>query len=107
MGTMAESASQLPVWTVIAFWVYMAYRFLSAARAEDRRRLEEGQPHTRRDTVLLLLSGLCVAGGLLCVAFFKPLMRLASSRLGMTAAILVVGGGLTYVFNRRRASHSR
>jgi hypothetical protein len=107
MGTMVESASQLPLWTVIAFWVFMAYRFLSAARAEDRRRLEEGQPHTRRDTALLLLSGLCVAGGLLCVAFFTPLTRLASSRVGMTAAILVLCGGLTYVFNRRRASHSR
>jgi hypothetical protein len=102
MGTMVESASQVPLWTVIAFWVYLAYRFLSAARAEDRRRLEEGQPHSRRDTALLLLSGLCIAGGLLCVAFFTPLTRLASSRLGMTAVILVVCGALTYVFNRRR-----
>jgi hypothetical protein len=52
-GTMVESASQLPLWTVIAFWVYLAYRFLSAARAEDLL------PGSERATPFLLSRKTC------------------------------------------------
>ena len=85
---------------------YFAYRFLSSARREDRRRREQGQPHTMRDTALLLFAALSVVGVLLCAEFLKPLNVLVNSRAGIAAVIVVVGGGLTYIFNRRRAPHS-
>jgi threonine/homoserine/homoserine lactone efflux protein len=107
MRTIAAGTPQLPVWAVIAGCAYMLYMFLSSARAEERRRREEGQPHTKRDTALLLLTGLCVVGVILLAIFLKPLNVLVNSRLGIAAIILVVGGGLTYIFNRKRTSHSR
>ena|ERR1700674_4058332 len=101
----AAGTTSLPVWGIIVFWAYIGYRFLSGARAEERRRLEEGQPHTKRDTALLLLTALSVVGVLLCAFFIKPLSVLVSSRVGIAAIILVVGGGLTFIFNRRGAPH--
>src|SRR5580700_11156862 len=100
MGMIALGAQQLSVWGVIAVWALIAYRFISSARAEERRRREVGQPHTGRDTALLLLTALSVVGVVLCIAFLKPLGGLVDSRVGLAAAILIVGGGLTYIFNR-------
>jgi Na+/H+ antiporter NhaD/arsenite permease-like protein len=91
---------------VIAAVAYFAYRLLSSARTEERRRREQGQPHTIRDTALLLLAALSVVGVLLCAIFLKPLNALVHSRAGFAAIIVLVGGGLTYLFNRRRAPNS-
>jgi hypothetical protein len=107
MGTIAASTPELPLWGLIAGSAYFAYRLLRSARAEERRRREEGQPQTMRDTALLLLTGLCVVGVILLAIFLKPLNVLITSRVGTAAIILVVGGGLTYIFNRKRPSHSR
>ena len=82
---------------------YFAYRLLSSARAEERKRREMGQPHTARDTALLLLGALSVVGVLLGAIFLTPLNALVHYRAGLYAIIVVVGGGLTYLFNRRRA----
>jgi hypothetical protein len=62
-------------------------------------------PRLSRDTALLLLTALSVVGVLLCAFFIKPLSVLVSSRVGIAAIILVVGGGLTFIFNRRGAPH--
>jgi hypothetical protein len=70
----------------------------SRFRAEERRRREQGQPHTMRDTALLLLTSLSVVGVLLCAMFLKPLNVLVNSLAGIAAIVLVVGGDLTYVF---------
>lgn len=106
MARIVPSAPQLTIWSVIVFWAFIAH-ILVAGRAEERRRREEGQPHTRRDTALLLLTAFCVVGVLLCAAFFKPLNALVNSRAGIGAVILLIGGGLTYIFNRGRTSHPR
>ena len=106
MGTTASGTSQFPLWVEIAVGAYFAYRLLTSARAEERRRRQQGQPHTRRDDALLLLTALSVVGVLLCAMFLKPLNVLVNSRAGIAATILVVGGGLTYIFNRRRAPRS-
>ena len=98
--------TQHGIWFVIAAVACFAYRLLSSARTEERRRREQGQPHTTRDTALLLLAALSVVGVLLCAIFLKPLNVLVHSRAGFTAIIVFVGGGLTYLFNRRRAPHS-
>jgi heme A synthase len=103
MGMIATVTQQLPVWGLVAVWAYIAYIFLSGARAEERRRRDEGQPHTKKDTALLLLTALSVVGIVLCAVFLK--VPLVNSRAGIAVIILVVGGGLTYVFNRRRAPH--
>lgn len=105
MGATA-AASQRGVWVVIAAVANFAYRFLSSVRREERRRRERGQPHTVRDTALLLFTALSVVGALLCAIFLKPLNVLIHSRVGFYAIIVVVGGGLTYLFNRRRAPRS-
>jgi Na+/H+ antiporter NhaD/arsenite permease-like protein len=105
MGMTALGTSQFPLWVTITVGACFAYRLLSGARAEERRRREQGQPHTMRDTALLLLTALSVVGVLLCAMFLKPLNLLVNSRAGIAAIILVVGGGLTYFFNRRDASH--
>ena len=76
------------------------------ARREERRRREQGQPHTMRDAALLLFTALSVVGILLCAIFFKPLNVLVNSRAGIAAIFVVVGGGLTYIFNRKRAPRS-
>ena len=100
-----SGTTSLPVWGVIAVWASIGYMFLSSARAEERRRLQGGQPHTIRDTALLLLTALSVVGLLLCAFFIRPLTVLATSRIGIAAIILVIGGGLTFVFNRRGTPH--
>ena len=100
------ATSQPGVWAVIAAVSYFAFRLLSSARAEERKRRELRQPHTMRDTALLLLAALAVVGVLLCTMFLKPLNGLVNSRTGIAAIIVVVGGALTYVFNRRRAPHT-
>jgi undecaprenyl pyrophosphate phosphatase UppP len=94
-----------PVWAVIAVWAYFSFRLLRSARTQERRRREEGQPHTKRDTALLLLAALSVVGVLLGTMFLMPSNRLINSRAGFAAIIVVVGGGLTYFFNRRGAPH--
>ena len=99
------ATSQHGIWFVIAALAYFAYRLLSSARTEERKRREPGQPHTTRDTALLLMAALSVVGVLLCAIFFEPLNGLVHSRVGFAAIVLVVGGGLTYLFNRRRAPH--
>lgn len=98
-------SQQNGIWVVLAAVAYFAYRLLSSARREERKRREHGQPHTMRDTSLLLLAALSVVGLLLCAIFLKPLNVLVNSRAGIVAIIVVVGGGLTYVFNRRRTPH--
>lgn len=105
MGTIVPGTRQLPTWGLIAVWAYIAYMFVSSARGEERRRREEGEPHTRRDTALLLLSALSVVGVLLCFIFLKPV--LVNSRAGVAVIILLIGGGLTYIFNRKRRPISR
>jgi Na+/H+ antiporter NhaD/arsenite permease-like protein len=105
MGTTAPGTSQFPLWVMLTVGAYFAYRLLRSARAEERRRREQNQPHTTRDTALLLLTALTVVGVLLCAMFLKPLNLLVNSRAGIAAIILVVGGGMTYVFNRRGAPH--
>jgi Na+/H+ antiporter NhaD/arsenite permease-like protein len=105
VATLATS-QQDGIWLVIAAVAYIAYRLLSSARTEERRRREQGQPHTIRDSALLLLAALSVVGVLLCAIFLKPLNVLVHSRAGFAAIIVLVGGGLTYLFNRRRAPHS-
>jgi hypothetical protein len=106
MGTTASGTSQFPLWVIIAVGAYFAYRLLNSARAEGRQRRQQGQPHTRRDNALLLLTASSVVGLLLCAVFLKPLNLLVNSRAGTAATILFVGGGLTYIFNRRRAPRS-
>ena len=105
MGTTAADTPQLGFLALIAAVGYFAYRLLSSARAEERRRRERGQPHTMRDTALLLLTALSVVGVLLFAMFLKPLNVLVNSRAGFAAIILAVGGGLTYVFNRKGEPH--
>jgi Na+/H+ antiporter NhaD/arsenite permease-like protein len=106
MGTAAVSTSHLPLWVIIAAWVYFAYRLLSSAKTEERKRRQQGKPHTRRDDALLLLAASSVVGLVLCAMFLKPLNVLVNSRAGIAATILLVGGGLTYIFNRGRAPRS-
>jgi hypothetical protein len=103
MGATVAASQQPGVWITVVAVAYFAYRFLSSVRREERRRRERGQPHTKRDTALLLLAALSVVGVLLCAMFLKPLNVLVHSRLGFYAIIVIVGGGLTYLFNRRRA----
>lgn len=107
MATTASGTSQFPLWAMITAVAYFTYRLLSSARTEESRRREQNQPHTRRDTVLLLVTALPVVGVLVCAMFLKPLNLLVNSRAGIVAVILVVGGGLTYFFNRSRAPHPK
>ena len=106
MVAISATSQQHGIWLVIAAVAYFAYRLLSSARTEERRRREQGQPHTMRDSVLLLLAALSVVGLFLCAIFLKPLNVLVHSRAGFAAIIVLVGGGLTYLFNRRRDPHS-
>jgi sterol desaturase/sphingolipid hydroxylase (fatty acid hydroxylase superfamily) len=106
MGATASGTSQFPLWVEIAVGAYFVYRLLNSARAEERKRRQQGQPHTRRDNALLLFTALSVVGILLCAVFLKPLNALANSRVGIAATILFVGGGLTYISSRRRAPRS-
>lgn len=102
----AAATSQHGIWFVIAAVGYFVYRLLRSARTEERRRREKGQPHTIKDTALLLVAALSVVGVLLCAIFLKPLNVLVHSRAAFAAIVVLVGGGLTYLFNRRRAPHS-
>src|SRR5215831_3870052 len=106
MGATVAISQQPGVRVTIAAVAYFAYRFLSSARREERRRREQGQPHTMRDTALLLLAALSVVGVHMCAIFLRPLNVLVNSRAGVAAIVVVVGGCLTYIFNRRRAPHS-
>jgi len=109
MAILAVVTRQLPIWSAIAGCIYVAYRLLSFLRIEERieeRRRQEGQPHTKRDAALLLLTALTVVGLILCGIFFMPSNSVVNSRAGFAAIIIVVGGGLTYVFNRRGSPHS-
>lgn len=108
METTAGGTSHFGFWAVIAtvgLLCVRGYGLLSSARAEERRRREQGQRHTTRDTALLLLTALSVVGVLLCATFLKPRTGWLISRVWFAAVILVVGGGLTYVFNRRGTPH--
>jgi hypothetical protein len=82
MVATSATSQQVGVWLVIAAVGYFAYRLLSSARTEERRRREQGQPHTTKDTALLLLAALSVVGVLLCANFLKPLNVLIHSRAG-------------------------
>lgn len=106
MEVSAATSHQHGIWFVMAAVAYFAFRLVSSARTEERRRREHGQPHTIRDTALLLLAASCVVGLLLCAMFLKPLNVLVNSRAGWYATVLLVGGGLTYIFNRRRGPRS-
>ncbi len=106
MVATGASSQQDGIWLVVAALAYFAYRFVSSVRTEEHRRREHGQPHSVRDTTLLLLAAVCVVGLLLCATFLKPLNVLIHSRAGFVAIIVLAGGGLTYLFNRRRAPHS-
>ena len=105
MVEIAATSQQPSIWFAIAAGAYFGYRLLSGARTEERRRREQGQPHTIRDTALLLFAALSVVGALLCASFFKPLSVLVHSRAGLAGIVVLVGGGLTYLFNRKRAPH--
>jgi Na+/H+ antiporter NhaD/arsenite permease-like protein len=104
--TLSSGSPEFP-WAVIAVWIYIVFLLFSETRSQERQRQAEGRPHTIADTALLLLSGLSVVGVFLCAAFFKPLAALARSRAGIGAIIVVVGGGLTYIFNRNRPQDLR
>jgi len=95
--------STLPTWMVVVICVGIFLDLLWSARREERRRQRENQPHTRVDSALLLLSGLTVSAVLLLLALYEPLF--ISSRIRMAVLIVVVGGGLTYLFNRKRTRH--
>ena len=69
----AATSRQHGIWLVLAAVAYFAFRLLSSTRTEERRRREQGQPHTIRDTALLLLAAVSVVGVLLCAIFLKPL----------------------------------
>lgn len=104
MGTTAATR-HFPVWMVVAICAYFIFRLLQSARTQERKRREEGQPHTKRDTTLLLLTALSVVGLLLGAMFLMPSNPLINSRAGFYVIVVVVGGGLTYLFNRRSAPH--
>src|SRR6185437_12048042 len=76
---------------LLRFWL------LRSARAQERRRLEEGQQHTKRDTALLLLAALFMVGLLLGAIFLVPSNTPINSRAGFYAIAVVFGGGLTYL----------
>jgi hypothetical protein len=99
--TMDNSA--LPTWMVVLICIGIFLDILWGARLEERRRQRENQPHTRKDSALLLLSGLTVCAVLLLLTFYQPLF--INSRIGIAVVIVVVGGGLTYLFNRKRIQH--
>lgn len=82
MVATGASSQQDGIWLVVAALAYFAYRFVSSVRTEERRRREHGQPHSVRDTTLLLLAAVCVVGLLLCATFLKPLNVLIHSRAG-------------------------
>jgi hypothetical protein len=98
---MSTNAPYLSKWSVIAGCALIVWRLVSNVRTEERRRRENNQPHTTRDTLLLLLSASLVVGIILFANYLKPLNPLTSSRAGLMALILLVGGGLSYVFSRK------
>jgi len=53
------------------------------------------------DSALLLFSGLFIVGVLLAATFFKPSNTFIGSRAGFYIIVLLIGGGLTYIFNRK------
>ena len=89
-----------PNWVGILFWLGVLVMFVRGARAAERRRRVENQPHTTRDTALLWLAGTVVVGLLLCAMFFETLHPVIESRIGIFLIIVGVGGSLTYLFNR-------
>lgn len=97
-------SSTLPTWVVVVVFVGIFLDLLWGARLEERRRQRENQRHTLVDSALLLASGLIVAALVLLLAFYRPLF--INSRMGIAAIIVIVGGGLTYLFNRRRTKHT-
>ena len=96
----ASGSSKPAVWTTVAGGIYIVYLFWSSVRAEEQKRVDEGRPHKITDTWLLLFSGLSIAAVLLCGLFFKSVF--VSSHVGFYAVLIVLGGGLTYIFNRKR-----
>jgi hypothetical protein len=75
------------------------YFFWRSAKREERRRPEQDQEHIKRDTALLGLSALILAGLILCGVWLKPL-NLPFSKILFIVTILAVGAGLAYIFNR-------
>jgi len=102
---MTAATPHYSIWVLIAVLAYCVFGLLRSARAQERRRLEEGQQHTKRDTALLLLAALFMVGLLLGAIFLVPSNTPINSRAGFYAIAVVFGGGLTYLFNRRSASH--
>jgi len=102
---MTAATPHYSIWVLIAVLAYFVFGLLRSARAQERRRLEEGQQHTKRDTALLLLAALFMVGLLLGAIFLVPSNTPINSRAGFYAIAVVFGGGLTYLFNRRSASH--
>jgi Na+/H+ antiporter NhaD/arsenite permease-like protein len=88
-----------PVWAVIAFWATMAYFFWSSAKRVERRRREQGRPHTRRDTALLALSGLILAALVLGGVFLKPL-NMPFLKVIFGVIVVAAAAGLVSIFNR-------
>lgn len=74
-----------------------------AIRTENREREKRGEPHTFRDDVLLLLSGLIVVGIIGVFAAYPPLQVIffKSELLGVLF-LAAVAGTLTYLFNRKK-----
>lgn len=98
----SQGQSGLSTWAVAAFWIGFFVLILDAVRRQERRRRLKHQPHSHRDTALLFLSALVLIGIILAVVFLQQkALQLHIPRLGATAIILLVGGGLTYIFNRK------
>ena len=90
-------------WVFAAYWIYAFFR---SVRSAERRRKLENQPHSFRDSLLLLFSGLIVVAILVLPAFFKKL-DFGYPRVFGYAVLLIVGGGLTYILNRKHTDVPR
>ena len=81
--------------------IYFIAAMTRALRKEEQRRIAENQPHTLKDNLSLLFSGLILVGTIACLDLVFSLHGLVTSRIGLAAVVVSVAGGLTYAFNRR------
>ena len=90
--------SGLSAWAGFAILIAFFVWAIRAARVEDRRRVRAQQPHTSKDTLLLLFSGLVIAA--ICLAL--PFLGITGASFADLVLILVLACGLTYLFNHKR-----
>ena len=92
----------IPSWWWAVLWAIVVLSWaVRDARREDRRRKAENQPHTVRDSVLMLLAGL-----ILIALFFAGLnspvtKRIFEHKIAGAVAFCAVAGGLTWLLGRR------